>query len=63
MGHPWSLFPLFSSFQANITILTTNKWEKCQSSIWCLDSNPRPSKHESPSVTTRPGLSPDNVNS
>ena len=28
MGHPWPLFPLFLSFQSNITIFTTNKYEK-----------------------------------
>ena len=30
------------------TIFTTNKCEKCPSSIQCWDSNPRPSEHESP---------------
>ena len=29
MGHPRPLFHLFSPFQTNITILKTNKWEKC----------------------------------
>ena len=29
MGHPRPLFRLFSSFQTNITILTTNICEKC----------------------------------
>ena len=28
MAHPWPRFRLFSSFQTNITILTTNKCEK-----------------------------------
>ena len=32
----------FSSFQTNVTVLTTNKCEKCPSSIQCWDSNPRP---------------------
>ena len=50
----WSLasFCLFSSFQTNITIFTTNKCE----SIQCWDSNPWPSAHESLTLTTRPGL-------
>ena len=56
MDHPRPLFRLFLSFQANITILTTNKYEKCPSSIWCWDSNPQPLGHESPPITTRPGL-------
>ena len=29
IGHPRPLFHLFSSFQTNTTILTTNKCEKC----------------------------------
>ena len=58
MGHP-GLF--FIYFQTNITIFTTNKREKCPSSIWCLDSNPRPLEHESPAITTRPGLPPGRV--
>ena len=54
MGQPRPLFNLFSSFQTNITILTTNKCEKCPSSIW--DSNLQPSDYESPPLSTRPGL-------
>ena len=51
-------FCLFLSFQTNITILTTNQCEKvlCPSSIWHQDSNPQPSEHESPPITTRPAL-------
>ena len=30
----------------------------CPSSLRCMDSNPRPSEHESPPITTRPGLPP-----
>ena len=30
-------------------------WPSC---IWRQDSNPRPSEHESPPITTRPGLPP-----
>ena len=58
MGHSRPLFHLFSSFQTNITIFTTSICEKCPSSIWCWDSNPRPSGDESPPITTRPGLPP-----
>ena len=58
MGNPWPLFSLFSSFQTNITIFTTYICEKCLSSIWCWDSNPQPSGHESPPTTTRPGIPP-----
>ena len=50
------LFRLFSSFQTNITIFTANKCEKCPSCKWRWDSNPQPSEHESPPITTRPGI-------
>ena len=50
------LFNLFSSSETNITIFTTNICEKCPSSVLCWDLNPQPSDHESPPVTTRPGL-------
>ena len=59
MGHPRPLFHLFSSFQTNITIFTTNICEKCPSSIRCWDSNPQPLEHESPPITTWPGLPPN----
>ena len=48
----------FQSFQANSPIFTTNRCEKCPSSIWRQDSKPRPFKHESSPITTRPGLPP-----
>ena len=47
-------FCYFCLFQTNITILTTNKREKCS----CWDSNLQPSEHGSPPITTRPGLPP-----
>ena len=56
MGQPGLFFVLFLSFQTNITILTTNKCEKCPSSIQRRDSNSQPSDYESPPLTTRPGL-------
>ena len=58
MGQPQPLFCLNLSFQTNITILTTKKCKKCQSSIQCQDSNSQPSDYESPPLTTRPGLPP-----
>ena len=52
-------YGLFWSFQTNsITFFTTNRCEKCPSSIQCWDSNPQPSEHESAPITTRPGLPP-----
>ena len=51
-------FILFSSFQTNMSIFTTNVCEKWPSSIWCRDSNPRPSGHEFPPITTTPWLPP-----
>ena len=58
MGHPRPLYHLFSSFQTNFTIFTTNKCEKCPSSKWCWDLNPQPLDHESPPITTLPGFPP-----
>ena len=58
MGHPRSLFRLFSSNPTNITILLQIYVKKCPSSIQCRDSNQWPSGHESPPITTRPGLLP-----
>ena len=51
---PASFIGYFRSFQINITIYV----KKYPSSIRCLYSNPRPSDHESPPITTRPGLPP-----
>ena len=53
MGHP-GLFLFIFIF----SIFTTNIWTKCPSSIWCWDSNPQPSEHESPPITNRPGRPP-----
>ena len=54
MCQPWPLFHLFLSFQTHIKIFTTNKCEKMS----ILDSNSRPLEHESPPITTKPGLPP-----
>ena len=58
LANPSLFFHLFSSLQTHITIFTANKCEKCPSRIWCRDSNLRPLEHESPPITTRPGLPP-----
>ena len=49
-------FPLILPFQTNIKIFTANICENCPYRIWCWYSNPQPSKHKSPRITTRPGL-------
>ena len=59
---PASLFIYFHSFQTNNTIFTTNQCEKCPSSKWLWDSNPRPLEHESSPITTKPGLPPRIIN-
>ena len=58
-ANPGLFFVYFESFQTNNTIFTINKCEKmsCPSTIW-RNSNPRSSEHESPPITTRPGLPP-----
>ena len=59
MGFFYSLFLVYS--KNIITIFTTNICEKCPSSILYRDSNPRPSVHESPPITTRPGPPPAHI--
>ena len=50
---------IFSLFQRNInSILQQIIVKKSPSSIWHWYSNPRPSKRESPPITTKPGLPP-----
>ena len=61
MGQPGLFIVYFQSFQTNmVTIFTTYQYEKmsCPSSIQHRDSNQRPSEHEPPPITTRPGLPP-----
>ena len=59
MGQPGLFFIYFQSFQTNNKYNFYNKsmWKMAfPSSILCQDLNPRPLKHESSSMTTRPGL-------
>ena len=55
MGHSRPLFVIFVFSNKHYNFLA-NICEKCPSSWWCWDLNPRPSGHESP--PTRPGLPP-----
>ena len=54
---PASFFVYFQ-LRKQTTIFTTNKCEKCPSSKWHWDSNTQPLEHESPPLTTGPGLPP-----
>ena len=56
MGLPRPLFNLFSSFQTNITISTTNVKNVHQ--VYGAVIRTHDLEHESPHLTTRPGLSP-----
>ena len=58
MGQPGLFFIYFRLFKHTPQFFTTNKCENCPSSIWCWDSNSRSLEHESPPITTRPGLPP-----
>ena len=50
---PASFSFILGLFQTNInTILQQINVKTCPSSIWCWDSNPRPSEHESHPITT-----------
>ena len=53
-------FVYFRSFQTtNIFFYNKSMWKNsCPSSIQRRDSNPWPSEHEPPPITTRPGLPP-----
>ena len=58
-GYPRPLYVYFRSFSNKHQFnFIANSCEKCPSSIWCGDSNPQLSEHESPPITTRPGLPP-----
>ena len=60
-ANPASFSFYFKLFKHTLQFFTTNKYvRKCSSSIWCQDSNSRPLKHESPPITTSPGLPPQN---
>ena len=48
MGHPGLFFVYFRLFKQTLQFLQQICVKKCPSSIWCWDSNPQPSGHESP---------------
>ena len=54
MGHPRPLFVYLCLFKQTLHFLQQIYEKKCPSSIWCLDSNPQPSGHESPPITRAP---------
>ena len=58
MGHPLPLFNFFRLFRHTLQFLQQINVKKCPSSMWCQDSNSQPMEHESPPITTRPGLPP-----
>ena len=57
-ANPGLFLYLFLSFQTTLQILQHINEKKCPSSILCWDSNSQPLEHESPPITTRPGLPP-----
>ena len=63
MSHPRPLCHLFSVFfnQTSIQFLQQINVKKCPSSKQCWDSDSQPSDHESPPITTKPGLTPNLV--
>ena len=57
------LFFIFRLYKTHITNFTINRYvKKCPFSKRCHDSNSRPLEHESPLITTRPGLPPNSFN-
>ena len=54
---PASFSFIFRLFETNInTVLQQINVKKCPSNKRCWNLNPQPSEHESPPITTRPGL-------
>ena len=53
---PASFFVYFRLFKQTLEFVQQINVIKCPSSIWCWDSNPRPSEHVSIPISTRPGL-------
>ena len=63
MGQPRPpLSFIFRLFMQTLLHFLQLIYVKNVSSIRCRDSNPRPSEHESPPITTRPGLPPLETN-
>ena len=58
MYHPRPLYVYFRLFKQTLQFLQQINVKKCPSSIQFWDSNSRPWIHESPPITTRPGLPP-----
>ena len=59
MGQPRPLLSFIFGLFKQTSLQFYNKYMgKYPSSIWCRDSNPQPSEHESLPKTTRPGLPP-----
>ena len=58
MGQPRPLFHLFSSFQTHITNFATNRYVKNVHPEYGVGIRTQHLKHESPTITTRPGLLP-----
>ena len=56
IGHPQPLFIYFRLFKQTLQFLQPINVKKYPSSIRCWDLNPQPLEHESPPITTRPGL-------
>ena len=57
-ANPGLFFIYFCLFKLTFQILQQIGMQKCSSSIQCRDSNSQPLEHESPAITTRPGLPP-----
>ena len=54
-------FDLHCLFKETLKFLQQINVKKCPSSIRYWDLNPQPSEHESPPLTTRPGLPPTRI--
>ena len=59
-ANPDLFFIYFRLFKHTLQFLQQINVKKCPSSIRFRDSNSQPMEHESPPITTRPGLPPKN---
>ena len=57
-ANPGLFLIYFHLFKLTLQFLQQINVKKCRSSIQFLDSNLQPLEHESPPITTRPGLPP-----
>ena len=62
MANSGFFFIYFRLFKPTLQFLQQINVKKCQSSTWCRDLNSQHLEHESPPITSKPGLRPSYLN-